>query len=288
MGALRLPNGTFKTTSNHRLTNVDDAICEALHDFRLGGPTTSVRALDVAISSGVTTLDWKRTLERDGWQVEVAGLDRYLNAPVVSGPLGTSLLALADGYPLHFHLPLVTITRDRFHLRGRLRPVISKYLVSPGTEEAEGRSATKQGAAYIRLASRRKKRRMWRSKPVLLVDPRVANDSQIHLIEADLLADVWIAPGTFDVVRAANLLNRGYFEDRLIRLALRRLMSCVGVHGLLVIAQTHVDGANHATAVRREGGTWKVQFRVGGGADIEDLLALSTIGEPEFADTRRT
>src|SRR5205085_2939957 len=69
-----LPNGTHKTTSRGRLTDLDDRI------GRLLPAGVDTHLLDVGISSGVTTLELIDFLEIRGHRVTGAGADIRIHA----------------------------------------------------------------------------------------------------------------------------------------------------------------------------------------------------------------
>ena len=79
----------------------------------------------------------------------------------------------------------------------------------------------------------------------------------------------WI--DSFDVVRAANILNFSYFADGMIRHMLRNLTKRISGNGILLVSRTHDDGSNRATAFRRSGNTLSVISRLNGGSEIEML-----------------
>jgi len=80
---IRLPNGTFKTTTSNRHSDVDIAICELLDT------TSKYQLLDVGVSSGTGTTELSDALAQTGVQHTMYGTDltlwaNYLRIPPVT------------------------------------------------------------------------------------------------------------------------------------------------------------------------------------------------------------
>jgi hypothetical protein len=115
-------------------------------------------------------------------------------------------------------------------------------------------------------------RRPLRSQRVALVVPELLADPAIELVEDDLLApSADRFAGRFDAVRAANLLNRGYFDDEALRRMLARLAARLEPQGLLAVCRTEEDGTNHATVFRRGEEGLMPLARLGRGSEVEEL-----------------
>jgi hypothetical protein len=79
--------------------------------------------------------------------------------------------------------------------------------------------------------------------------------------------------GRFHVLRAANILNRTYFDDEQLRAGVATLRERLRPGGLLIVCRTHDDGANHGSIVKVTDEGWLVVGRIGDGSEIEDLIA---------------
>jgi len=91
------------------------------------------------------------------------------------------------------------------------------------------------------------------------------------LIEDDILTSKAF-PAFFDVVRAANILNRDYFDDATLKLMLGNLRLRLARNGLLVVCRTDNEGMNRASVFAlRDCDHLEVVARLGAGSDIEDL-----------------
>lgn len=259
---LRLPGGVTKRTRRGRLVDLDALVAEHLPRCRW------LELMDVAVSSGVTTLDWAASLRRGGFEFRLVAGDATPSAWLLS--LGRHVEVLVDsaGRPL------------QYDLFGRAMPSAAPgpLAVLPWL----GRLLTRLALAWdgdLRrsLAAGRevRGRRPLRSQRVALVVPEVLADPAIELVEDDLLAPASDPfAGRFDVVRAANLLNRGYFDDGALRGMLARLAARLKPQGLLAVCRTEEDGTNHATVFRRgEGGRLEPLARLGRGSEVDELAA---------------
>jgi hypothetical protein len=87
---IRLPNGTHKTTSDGRLTDVDEVLVSLLP-----ADAESIRLMDVGISSGVTTLELIDHLSDAGYNVSGVGVDIRIHA-YLRRRLGVDILFDSD------------------------------------------------------------------------------------------------------------------------------------------------------------------------------------------------
>ena len=79
----------------------------------------------------------------------------------------------------------------------------------------------------------------------------------------------------FDVIRAANILNRCYFNRDQLRCAVANLKERLSGPGsrLIVNRTLTEDGSNHATMFRlTEARHFDAEVRLGQGSEIEDVV----------------
>jgi len=255
---LRLPNGTYKTTAPGRLAAVDSAFLDVVVQGR------RLQLLDVAISSGVTTLDWLNSLAGADIAADITATDVCLFA-FLRRTAGVDLLIDGQGCVLQVAVGS----------RGICRPYRSSSRWLPRLSE------------FIFFVAERVMRRLpaHSNDRVPLVSAAVHGSSGIGLVETDIAhppADDW--RGRFDGIRAANILHRSYFTDRELRRLVDNLIECLRPSGVLIIGRTNDDGENHFSLIRKEpDGELRLIGRVGGGADIESIL-LSTDDNGVCAD----
>ncbi|HEY0778735.1 MAG TPA: hypothetical protein VGD56_12275 [Gemmatirosa sp.] len=245
---LRLPNGTYKTTYPNRMPDVDAIVADALT------PGTHVDVLDVGVSSGVTTLELIDTLEARGLEPDVVAVDLAISA-FLRRISGVDLLCDPTGQVLQIATPI--LTKGRPHDPGGSLARMALHRVFEAAERVVGgpRGAT-------------------RGTPVQLISPRLTRRPRVAVREHDLTTPRPEWRDRFDVVRAANVLNRDYFDEPTLVRMLAYLTTYVRVRGLLVLCRTHDDTrTNHASVLRRaDDGAFSVVARIGGGSEIESLV----------------
>jgi hypothetical protein len=96
--SIRQSNGTYKTTYKNRLDDLNRLVAGLLP------PCRPLRLMDLAVSSGVTTLDWVDSLDRLGVEYTMTAGDLNIRAYFLA--LGRHLGVLVDGrgYPLQFEI----------------------------------------------------------------------------------------------------------------------------------------------------------------------------------------
>ncbi len=244
--SLHHSNGTARMTSSGRLTDINAAIARYL-------PVGScLEALDVGISSGITTVEWLISLEGLGHKCAMTAFDRVLRARLYRfGRI--EVLAETRGRTLLIHTGHRAFTRPTQKIaRSRNRLV---------------RAAFRVGDVLAWLC-----RGVGAGCEVRLVSARLRSRPEIRLVEHDLFnpAPEWM--GRFHLVRVANLLNRGYFSEPILCVGLRNASNWVKQGGLLVVAQTEPNGQNHATMFRREATGLRAIHRLGSGSEVETLV----------------
>jgi hypothetical protein len=248
--SLRLPNGTFKTTAHGRMDDLDAFV---LACWRNAGYRPR-ELMDVAVSSGVTTLAWLRASEAAGLRVRMTATDLMLWAHLVAIEPGLAVLE-AGGRPLQYVVGGLPVRA----WRRRLDYVTGYALVA---------------ALVDRVAARRRARVPAEGRRVLLVSGE-ARDAPIDWVEDDIFADN--PPhfvGHFDAIRAANILNRDYFDERqLVRAAANLKARLADPGARLIVNRTLADGTNNATLFRlAETGRLEVEARFGTGSEIEEIV----------------
>jgi len=109
------------------------------------------------------------------------------------------------------------------------------------------------------------------ARSILLIDPRVKASDTIEFVEDDIFTPRPEFSGRFDAVRAANILNRGYFSDDRIRVGIANLVDRLRPGGLLIVCRTLDDGTNNG-GVYRVGSVAEEVARVGSGSEIHEFV----------------
>lgn len=244
--SLHRRNGTTRMTSSGRLTEVSATIVDHL-------PAVSrLEALDAGISSGISTVEWLLSLEALQRTCFMTAFGRVLYALLFKvGQL--QLLSERDGYVLLMHNGRHSLTRP-VHRTASLRNRVARTAFLLGDVAAKLAGVVGAGC-QVQLVSQHRRSR-----------------SDVHLLEHDIYnpAPDWI--GCFHVVRVANLLNRSYFPEPILRVGLRNAGNWVQLGGLLMVARTETDGHNHATLFRRETTGLRAIHRLDSGSELETLV----------------
>jgi hypothetical protein len=261
---IRLPNKTWRTTTRGRF---DDLNALVTAHWRQEGFVPN-RILDVAASSGITTLEWQRSMQADGLEPRMTATDIALDALLVQylsfyrvlvldtwkrEPLQHDLFGIAI-FPflqMSSTLPLRLVASGLYNIVRRLSPVSSKR--------------------------------------VKLVSPEAA--TSIDFVQDDLFDAASKARlGKFDVIRAANILNRDYFPAPKLVQALTTLRArLTGAGSSLIIARTVADRSNHGTMFRLSAdGRFEPSIKVGQGSEISDLVINLPAVNPDTCADRAT
>jgi hypothetical protein len=113
-----------------------------------------------------------------------------------------------------------------------------------------------------------------------LISPRLKGRVDFQCCEADFIARSQLdSAERYHIIRAANILNRSYFNDSQLLAGIRNLKARLCDRGLLIINRTNEYGANNATVFRlNEGGELLAVGRLGKGSEIEHLALTGVPG----------
>lgn len=254
-GKVLLPNGTWKTTYPNRLDDLNEQLLEFLPREQ------TLELMDVAISSGVSTLEWSDQLRANGVRHRLVAGDLYPEASLTSW--GSWLAILFDSgnrEPLLLEIgPLSLPVSAGGRLLGRTRPVLAPLLRMIGKR---ARRVDSGAAAPYRGLVRRQ---------VSLVSPKLLQRLEIELVRDDVTVAGGFAE-SFDVIRVANLVQPAYFSRETLREIAANLRARLRDGGLLVICRTTADGVNKATIFRRQGDQFSSVASLNGGSEVAELV----------------
>lgn len=257
---LRLKNGVYKTTYAHRLDDLNEQVTTCLPAAQ------PLQALDVAISSGVSTLEWVESLEEAKVEYHMTGIDLTINGFLVS--FGDRLHAVLDEskWPLLLEIDgqwLSNPPRKRDLPRHLFSLVVIKcalFLWAIRYRESDG------GRIHRILGM------PTTTRAINLVTPRLTSHPRVTISKGDILVEDSLQ-GAFHVIRAANILNKDYFDDGALTKILRNLRRQLAPDGVLVVCNTDDDGVNRATIFRLgEDNRFAALSKMNGGSEIEDLI----------------
>ena len=259
-----LPNGTWKTTSHRRLDDLNALVQQHLPSRR------PLEVMDVACSSAVSSVEWLESLQTAGIDCRMIAGDASVNAFVLS--MGRSLHALVDrrGRTMQYEIggvglevPLRKRKIPRYGLQVLLIKTLARML---GRTLSDPQRAARGGKWGMR----------WR--PVQLVSPSIRRRRHIEVVEDDILVNRSYLR-CFDVVRAANILNLGYFDRPTLTAMLLNLRERLRDGGRLIVCRTNRENVNHGTVFGLdEDRNLRVLARINDGSEIEPIaLALPSV-----------
>jgi len=246
---IRLSNKTYKKTATGRLRDLDAIVIRLARGKGWHNPAV----LDVGVSSGVTTLELQEAMVADGFEPKFIGTDIAINAWIVRIAPGIRVLVDSRDRPLQYELfgiGLRAWNRRLDYVTGyRLLTRLARHFVHTGS------NLNRQA---VKLISRRTN----------------AARAVLEIVEGDLSVPNQSFKKRFDIIRAANILNRGYFDPEKLLGMIGNLKDYArGPGSLIVVNRTHDDGINHGTVFETtpDGGLRAVE-RIGSGSEIEGLM----------------
>lgn len=257
--SLMTKNKTYKTTFHGRFSKVNPHIVEYIRDYGIRAP----RILDIGISSGISTIELYDDLEKGGIKPKIIATDILIDAFLVKVLPSCYALVDSGGFPLRFDAPFFTmkpwVTRsDYYNGMFIFRKSINKLFTFKAN-----RILRRSGNSCV--------------KKVKLVTPRVLSNTDITVCGDDISRYNSSYESSFDFIRAANVLNKGYFSNDI----LTTMISNIGrylkkPHGSLFVVRTHDDCTNHGTLFNWScNQKFKVVQKFGNGSEIEDLILRS-------------
>lgn len=262
IASLQLPNGVNKTTFRHRLDDLNELVQRWLPAER------PLHIMDTAVSTGVTTWEWTQCLRHHRVEFSMSAGDLNTHAYIFS--VGEHTHAIVDKAGKCWQI----------EIRGK----VFQYLPSKRhlLRHLSYLTMLKVGI-FLFFGSMRRASRKWGDQPVRkgcffchpipLVNARLRQAPNVRIIEDDLCVHNSSLDRQFHVVRAANILNRVYFDDAAITALLVNLRSRLRTGGLLVVCRTDESGKNNGTIYRlAPDGTFTSLARLGAGSEIENLV----------------
>lgn len=257
--SLMTGNKTYKTTFHARFADINRDLVDELRSGRM----RASRVLDIGISSGISTLELYEDLQLREHAAEVVGTDILVDALLMRVYPGCDVMVDASGFPLRFDVfgrgmaPWVRQTDYRTGL----------FLVRKLTNVALTREAR-------RILSGTRDARVER---IELVTPRLLAHDGIVVCADDISQYNPAFASRFDFVRAANVLNEGYFPQSVLRTMMGNIKKYLNGSGSsLLVVRTHEDRVNHGTWFRLgETHQFEVGRRFGAGSEIENLVLES-------------
>ncbi|BCP53921.1 ATP-binding protein [Kaistia sp. 32K] len=249
--SLKMRNGTFKLTRPSRFAVVEERFAPMVR-ARVKGPCA---VLDIGASTGLTTIELADFLRAQGAVPRVVGTDLFIDAHLVDLAPGVHVLADPDGWPLQYGVAGVGIRAWVRRLDYVTLAVLPRLLARSMLRPRLRRRIAAGASLPVRMES------------------RALVGQAIRLVENDIFVREPSFAARFDFIRAANILNLGYFRPERLRVAIANIHAYSrGPGALLLVVKT--DGSKHDGTLFELGpeGDFQVLARIGRGSEIEGLV----------------
>ena len=244
---LKLRNGTFKTTGERRLDDLNELVTTLLpRDHPL-------EILDTAVSSGITTVEWCEHLRKAGVPFRMSAGDLFSRAELLS-------------WGRHFH---VLVDDTGCVLQYETGGLAWRTWTSRGDWLSLYAAALPVTQLLFRLL---KSVKAPARRPLQLFSPRLLATG-IELFEDDIFEMNEAFAQRFDVIRAVNILNIAYFPRKQLEVAIACLAARLKPDGLLIVNRTDDSRMNHGSVFRlTTERKFRVEGQIGDGSEIEDVV----------------
>jgi hypothetical protein len=259
---LVVQNGTFKTTNHRRMDDLNQLVQKYLPAGR------PLKLMDVAVSSGISTAEWLTSLRDAGIDCSMTAGDLFVDSFLISLTNGLQVLVDKTGTPIQFDVRGRAIGTPLGRRALALHP-LALWTLKRAARRFEAAWRTTPPDQLARVLTKR-----WRMRyrPLKLVSPSLKKFSELDVVEDDILVGGRYQK-CFHVVRAANILNLGYFEPDMLASMAINLRSRLLPGGILIICRTNHQNINNATVFSFDGHSrLNILARLNGGSEIEDIL----------------
>jgi hypothetical protein len=262
--------GVYKRTFPGRFDDVRADVVTALREL-LGG-VSPLFVHDLGVSDGTTSVELFRDLKRHWPQLSFVMSDAFDRIWVVrrEGSRWTCVLD-ADLNPLQYYSRRFVLPHDPpswrllvnrlLHRRVRKRETPRFLEVAETLRRAGNASSAPPGFSAEQVVL------VGRAASALL-----ASDGGVSFVRQDVTKPL---SGRFHLVRAMNVLNRAYFDDATLRVAVGHVRDAVLPGGAFLVGRS-IDEQDRRTAatlfLRTEGG-FEVRRRFHEGSEIEPLVS---------------
>ena len=240
----------YKVTSPARLEETNRVLCAQLRKRGI----KQIHFLDLGGSDGITTLETLRLLES---KLDIAVcatlVDRYIDLQRYESSWLTEY-RMSDGSPVMARLGCLGL------LLSDVSP--TRYPVS-------------RWLGRLFLSCRAFREAMPLTATFSLINPMVVAHPSLAVVEWNALERNPDLVGQFDVIRASNILNLGYFSRPQIEQALSHLHDYLVDSGLLIVSRNHYESCGqveHGSLWSRQSDGFKHLDDFGGGSYIANIV----------------
>lgn len=255
-------DGTWKKTGNDRLLLGDTNLLKTMAHLTMG---RYVDFLDVGCSDGITTLNLVQKFKTELAIAAKATLfDRNFSV-TRQKLLGIYVYSTNYGKPFFVRMWKLGLVLEELKCKEAiifnpvvrlLVPLIKKKLNSIEDNEKE---------------------------IISLINPAILETPELSFVEGDLFCMQETFINSFDVIRAGNILNKGYFPCAQILLAVNHLKEYLRDGGLLLISRSLARGNGEietGTIWQKINGKLVVLTDFGGGSELRQIISEHALSEP--------
>jgi len=242
---INLNNNTYKTTYSGRFRDVDRHAIETYLSVQ-----KHVILHDIAVSSGVTSLELLALLQNSSQDIEFYISDRYSRCYVKKG-FATHIYDAQHNHLQSYFFGLVADRKApaKAFLSRALYTLLAPFIPQAIEDDAE-------------------------LQQVLLYHVDVIRSLQAGRLEEityDVLRTQIIDKFTY--VRAMNILNRQYFDDASLATAIRNIVKSMKEDAILQVGRTH-DGVNDVSFFRKQDQMLHWIEDINAGSEIKQLIVF--------------
>jgi chemotaxis methyl-accepting protein methylase len=247
---VRIEN-TWKRTNSGRLTGVSKLLLRNLKKYNYD----SITILDLGASDGITTIELQYFLQKEF-------MDKKVSATIMDKFLGLKV------YKKYFLKEYRATTGSPVFLR-----IWRLGLRLPDSEHKWCIFTNLFSSTYLKFSKFRNS--FVESHTISLLNPLVCNNKSVSLVEQDCLKYDAKFHHKFDVIRVSNLLNKQYFSDDQIRLAIENIRKYLKEGGMVAISRNVLSKGIEV----EQGSLWKkenekliLQEEIGEGSEVKYLV----------------
>ena len=259
---IRLQNGVYKTTYANRFKDVNESLIKYLNKEQ------ELYIMDVAISAGISTYEWNQMLSQSGIKHKMYASDISLYGKLHPITKFMDILLDSNNYPLQFDLLNRSIPSSSSSLIPSIIQSIFRAISSISLNIIQSLHMSK----LINIGNPNGSD----VRNITLVTKQLINNPDFTLLEESISTPT---PenllNKFNVLRAANILNKSYFDDTTLTNMVINLKSRLKTNGLIVVCRTcdEKDGTNTSTTFKKtDNGNLEILERIGSGSEIENLI----------------
>jgi len=261
---LRLKSGVYKSTYAKRLDDVNETLIKNIQ------PSNVIQIMDVAISAGFSTLELSQALTSKNIQHHITATDINIYSILFSFHPCIEILVGGDDFPLQIDLFGVGVPSTSETVISNSFILLLKWPLAALVKIFRALKLFSYGENFSR--------KYLAAIPVTLVSKVIGKNHNIAILDDDITQPTKNEMlNKFDVLRAANILNKRYFSDSTLIKSVGYLLERVKPDGILVVCRTNEQeeggNKNNGTVFQKLSNNKIIVIdQVGEGSDIEQML----------------